>query len=290
MCFYHSKLRAEWKFFKTLWITPSETSQVSIHWGLVTLYASMCYSVSSKNETKQIPINEWISIWNEAWYHQTQIGGLIFLCGSQCLFSFCSYDRFITIFQVHFTVIANSWGQVTHICVSKLGHLWFRSLLVAWSAPSHYLKQCWNIVNWTIGNKLQWNLDRNLHIFNHENIFENVWKIAPILPRSLFVMYRWCNPEEHGWYQSNPIITGQQKDPIVCIILVVYCIRHTCVLQTGGWLCIRVDKLWFQPRRTVNQYPVPLIYMWTSGFNIDICYTCQKIICHYKPLGRGLKE
>ena len=23
--------------------------------------------------------------------------------------------------------------------------------------PSHYLNQCWNIVNWTLGNKLQWN-------------------------------------------------------------------------------------------------------------------------------------
>ena len=25
-----------------------------------------------------------------------------------------------------------------------------------WTAPSHYLNQCWNIVNWTLGNKLQW--------------------------------------------------------------------------------------------------------------------------------------
>ena len=30
--------------------------------------------------------------------------------------------------------------------------------------PSHYLNQCWNIVNWIIGNKLQWNLNRNTHI------------------------------------------------------------------------------------------------------------------------------
>ena len=29
--------------------------------------------------------------------------------------------------------------------------------LVAWSVPSHYLNQCWNIVNWTLRNKLQWN-------------------------------------------------------------------------------------------------------------------------------------
>ena len=29
-------------------------------------------------------------------------------------------------------------------------HHWFRQWLVAWSAPSHYLHQCWNIVNWTL--------------------------------------------------------------------------------------------------------------------------------------------
>ena len=50
---------------------------------------------------------------------------------------------------------------VPHICVSELGQHWFRWWLVAWSAPSHYLNQCWNIVNGTLGNKLQWKLDRN---------------------------------------------------------------------------------------------------------------------------------
>ena len=54
------------------------------------------------------------------------------------------------------------WGRVTHICVSELtNHHWFRQWLVAWPAPSHYLNQCWNIVNWTIGNKFQWNINRN---------------------------------------------------------------------------------------------------------------------------------
>ena len=30
------------------------------------------------------------------------------------------------------------------------------------------------IVNWTIGNKLQWTFNRNLNIFIQENAFENV--------------------------------------------------------------------------------------------------------------------
>ena len=46
------------------------------------------------------------------------------------------------------------------------------------SAPSHYLNQWWNIVNWTLGNMLQWNVNRNSYIFIRENAFENVvWKM-----------------------------------------------------------------------------------------------------------------
>ena len=33
--------------------------------------------------------------------------------------------------------------------MGNLGRHWFRQWLVAWSAPSHYLKQWWNIINWT---------------------------------------------------------------------------------------------------------------------------------------------
>ena len=59
---------------------------------------------------------------------------------------------------------------------------WFREWLVAGSAPSHYLHQCWNIVNWTLGNKLQWNFNRNSNIFIEENTFENV--VCEMLPIS----------------------------------------------------------------------------------------------------------
>ena len=60
-------------------------------------------------------------------------------------------------------------GRVTHICVNILDHHWFRSWLVAWSAPSHYLNQCWDIVNWTLRNKLQWHLNER-HIFSFKKI------------------------------------------------------------------------------------------------------------------------
>ena len=46
--------------------------------------------------------------------------------------------------------------------------------------PSRYLNQCWNIVDWTLRNKL----NRNSYTFSQENAFENVvWKMASILSR-----------------------------------------------------------------------------------------------------------
>ena len=57
---------------------------------------------------------------------------------------------------------------VPHICVSKLGQHWFRQWLVACSAPSHCLDQCWLIVNWTLRNKRYWNSIRNTKGFFHE--------------------------------------------------------------------------------------------------------------------------
>ena len=76
------------------------------------------------------------------------------------------------------------WGQVTHICIGKLTIIGSDNSLSRWMAPSHYLNQCWNFVNWTLENKLQWNFNRNSNIFIQENTFENVvWKMAAILSR-----------------------------------------------------------------------------------------------------------
>ena len=47
-----------------------------------------------------------------------------------------------------------------HICISEVGHHWFRQWLVACSAPSHCLNQCWLIINWALRNKLHWNSNK----------------------------------------------------------------------------------------------------------------------------------
>ena len=48
----------------------------------------------------------------------------------------------------------------------ELCHHCFRSWLVACSAPSHHLNQCWYIDIWTPGNIFQWNSYKNT-ILNH---------------------------------------------------------------------------------------------------------------------------
>ena len=63
---------------------------------------------------------------------------------------------------------------VLHICVCESDQHRFRQWLVAYSAPSHYLNQCWIIINWTLRNDFQWNFDQKTNVFIQEIAFENV--------------------------------------------------------------------------------------------------------------------
>ena len=57
-----------------------------------------------------------------------------------------------------------------------ISHIWWCCLcnLFACPASSHYLNQCWLIVNWTPGNNFQCNLNRNHIVLIQENTFEIV--------------------------------------------------------------------------------------------------------------------
>ena len=79
---------------------------------------------------------------------------------------------------------------VLHICDSELGQHWFGQCLDACSAPSHYLNLCWLIVNWTLRNKLLWNLSSTLNFFIHGNALENViCGLVAILSRGRWVKH-----------------------------------------------------------------------------------------------------
>ena len=81
------------------------------------------------------------------------------------------------------------WGRVTYICGRKLTIIgWYNGL-----SPGR------NIVNCTLGNKLQWNLNRNSCIFIQENAFENVvCKMAATLYRSLYVHTSFIATKSHN--------------------------------------------------------------------------------------------
>ena len=107
-----------------------------------------------------------LNVWSTLWHvPQTELYVLKSLSIFSCI-------RYIT-----------HWDRVTHICVNKLTIIGSDNGL-SQSAPSHYLNQWWDIVNWNLRNKFQWNLERNSYIFIQENAFENVvCKMAVILSR-----------------------------------------------------------------------------------------------------------
>ena len=78
------------------------------------------------------------------------------------------------------------WGQVTHICVSKLSIIGSDNGL----SPGRRQAIIWTsagiLLTGTLGTKFSaGNLNRNLYIFIQEHAFENiVWKMATILSRS----------------------------------------------------------------------------------------------------------
>ena len=103
---------------------------------------------------------------------------------------------------------------VTHICAGKVGHHLFRWWLIAWSAPSRYLNQCWNIVNWTRRNNFQRNFDRKSNIFIQQNAFEDVFcEMAVILSRSQCV---------NNWWSSDAYL-----------------------LSSANWATVGLNKGWF---------------------------------------------
>ena len=66
-------------------------------------------------------------------------------------------------------MVNSSPPTAPYLYVNESGQHWFRWWLVTYSMPSHYLNQCWILLNWNLRNKLQWNFDQNTKIFIHKN-------------------------------------------------------------------------------------------------------------------------
>ena len=87
-----------------------------------------------------------ICAWINDWVNNCEVGGLR-----------CHHAHYyVTVIigqKLWWNHSLTHWGRVTYMCQQTNQH-WFRQWLVAWPVPNHYLNQCWNIVNWTLRNKL----------------------------------------------------------------------------------------------------------------------------------------
>ena len=135
-----------------------------------------------------------------------------------------SFDFVVVVIELKKLLILTHWGRVTHICVSKLTIIGSDNGFVAWPAPSHYLNQCWIIVNWTLRNKLQWNLNRNSNIFIQENAFESVvCETAAILSRPQCV-------------KLNKLLNRRHKSSCEAAVMCYAERQQTMVYEQSTWI------------------------------------------------------
>ena len=122
------------------------------------------------------------------------------------------------------------WGRATHICISKPTITGSDNGLSPVPASSHYLNQWWNIVNWTLRNKLQWDFNQNSYIFIQEKVFENVvCEIAAILSRPQCVD---CSIRKMIFVSEcefGPLFTSIWNCLNVCIVCIDYTLRFSPV-------------------------------------------------------------
>ena len=119
-------------------------------------------------------------------------------------------------------------------------------VLAAYSAPSHYLNQCLDIVNWTLGNKLQWNFNQNKKLSIHKNGSENIVILSS---------GKWVKEPLHFW------------DKIISSVFILGCtafLTHwghfaddifKCIfINENVWIPIKIS-LKFVPRGPINNIP-----------------------------------
>ena len=140
-------------------------------------------------------------------------------------------------------------------------------------APSHNLFQCWNILNWTLGNKLQWNFNHKFYIFIQENAFEkSIWKMAAILSQPPCVKFLYSL--QRGIATSHPIRHNKKQQwqqhiflttQVICIWKVVTILKqkasyilqalyHTRNDQTQSTFSLRYKEFKSSPLRS-SEYP-----------------------------------
>ena len=143
--------------------------------------------------------------------------------------------------------------------------------------PSHYLNQCCNIVNWTLGNEIRWNFNRNSYIFIHYSAFENK---AVILSRPQSV--NWQSSCCSCLYEKNAMQNWLTPMHVPMYILIVYTPVMTVILRLK---CLFGSKILatYIYMVTLNAFPLHM-YMTQNTFFLHILIrsiAVERIIFHY---------
>ena len=112
---------------------------------------------------------------------------------------------------------------------SSLVHLW----LVAYSVPSHYLNQCWLLVNQILRKTFHWSFIGNSK-FSSKNMH---LKISPekCCPSCLdFNVWTKCptSNDAANCIETNKLPTSQTRSVIICWVVVAWCVlSHDLILE-----------------------------------------------------------
>ena len=98
-------------------------------------------------------------------------------------------------------------------------------------SPSHYLNQCWLIVNWTLRNKLQWNSSRNTKFFIHENAFENV------VCEMVAILSRWVKKDATGeLWDSYCVWFGEDLSWLRYYLFIMTSVAHSYWIHRWAYM------------------------------------------------------
>ena len=153
----------------------------------------------------------------------------------------------------------------------------------------HYLNQCWNIVNWTLRNKLHWKFNRNANIFIHENAIGSVvCEMATISSRPQCVNYRCRCVWIHNLYwlwghgsQSVCILWGRYVQEGMCFLKSIRISFTYRADAANNCLLMLADKYVNHKLHTPQRYseskrlyqPECLKLVCQAHLNIDMAFT-----------------
>ena len=118
--------------------------------------------------------------------------------------------------------------------------------LVAWLAPSHYLNQCWDIVNWTQGTNFT-DIFIKIHMFSSKKMHFNHRPFCLGLN-----VLRWPSSSNHSWPDIIPSCKAWILMNLVCVVQL-----HLLLILTHNTTLTH----WYHRWLSINQFYtcVPMI-------------------------------